>query len=133
MPCYFNSVNSFLISSDQYFSPLLDLNLGPSRIDVFENCKGTALTTQPPRLDFKGHFNIFVTFNTLLLYFFNTISNQCQDWTSIKWPIRNKAQTILIHCLNVLPLFTQQQCFAMLTKIIKMKVFKPDMIYKQLN
>ena len=28
-----------------------DLNLGPSRIAVFKDCKATALTAQPPRLD----------------------------------------------------------------------------------
>ena len=31
--------------------PKRDLNLGPSRIAVFEDFKATALTTQPPRLD----------------------------------------------------------------------------------
>ena len=29
----------------------LDLNLGPSKIAVFEDCKDAALTTQPPWLD----------------------------------------------------------------------------------
>ena len=29
----------------------LDFNLGPSSIAVFEDCKATALTTQPLRLD----------------------------------------------------------------------------------
>ena len=31
--------------------PKQDLNLGPSRIAVFKDCKATALITQPPRLD----------------------------------------------------------------------------------
>ena len=31
----------------------MDSNLGLSRIAVFEDCKATALTTQPPGLDYK--------------------------------------------------------------------------------
>ena len=41
----------FIISSDQYSRPEPDSTLGPSRIAVFEDCKATALTTQPPRLN----------------------------------------------------------------------------------
>ena len=37
-------------SSDLYHSPERDLNLGPSRIAVFEDCKAIALTTQSPQL-----------------------------------------------------------------------------------
>ena len=33
-----------------------DLNLGPSRIAVFEDCKASALTTKPPQLDFSCYF-----------------------------------------------------------------------------
>ena len=40
----------FKISSSKYFSPEQDSNLGPSRIAATEDCKATALTTQPPRL-----------------------------------------------------------------------------------
>ena len=40
-----------LISSNLYHSTKQDLNLDPSRISGFEDCKATALTTQPPWLD----------------------------------------------------------------------------------
>ena len=48
VPCYLNSV---LVASGQYHSPAWYSSLGPSRIAVFEDCKATALTTQPPGLD----------------------------------------------------------------------------------
>ena len=34
-----------------YINPKRDLNLVPSRVAIFEDCKATTLTTQPPRLD----------------------------------------------------------------------------------
>ena len=36
--------------------PKQDLNLSLSRIAVFEDCKATGLTTQPPRLDKVAKF-----------------------------------------------------------------------------
>ena len=36
-----------------YMCPEQNSNLGPSRIAVFEDCKATALNTQPPRLDYR--------------------------------------------------------------------------------
>ena len=54
----------FIISSDGYSSPEWDSNLDPSRIAVFEDCKATALTTQPPRLDnVLSYFVLFLSFN----------------------------------------------------------------------
>ena len=49
----------FIISSNQNCSPEWDSNLGLSRIVVFEDCKATALTTQPPKLDpfVSYHYN----------------------------------------------------------------------------
>ena len=41
----------YILLSNQYLSPEHDSNLGLSRIAVFEDCKATALTTQPPWLD----------------------------------------------------------------------------------
>ena len=52
------------------------MNLGPSRIAVFEDCKATALTTQPPRLDiiqiFFGKKNVEKTFHSAEV-------NDCKD------------------------------------------------------
>ena len=42
---------TLIIYSDLYYSPEGDLNLGSSRFAVFDNCKATALTTQPPWQD----------------------------------------------------------------------------------
>ena len=51
MPYYLNSGEIiFIILSNQYRSPEWDLNLGLSRIAVFEDCKASPLTTQPPLL-----------------------------------------------------------------------------------
>ena len=41
-----------------HVSPKQDLNLGPSRIAVFEDCKATALTTKLLRISINGVFRL---------------------------------------------------------------------------
>ena len=45
-----------IILSDQHRCTKRDSNLGPSSIAVFEDCKATVLTTQPPQLDLERTF-----------------------------------------------------------------------------
>ena len=39
--------------------PKWDLNQGPSQMALFEDCKATAVTTQPPWLDLSERFTFF--------------------------------------------------------------------------
>ena len=46
----------FIISSNQFGIPKQDSNLGPRRIAIFEDCKATALKTQPPGLNWETFY-----------------------------------------------------------------------------
>ena len=50
-PSHFGIERFYNILCSSSFLPEWDLNMGLSRIAVFQDCKATALTTQPPRLD----------------------------------------------------------------------------------
>ena len=50
-------------------SPKRDLNLVPSRIAVFKDCKAAAQTTRPPRLD-PSHFFTFLFPCILFIHMF---------------------------------------------------------------
>ena len=49
--CYLNRVKLLIISEDRDCISEGDSNLGPRRFAVSEDCKATALTTQPQHLD----------------------------------------------------------------------------------
>ena len=59
-----------LILSDRYLIPEWDLNLGPSRIAVFEDCYATALTTQ---LDYNDSLILLFLACYITIYYLNNL------------------------------------------------------------
>ena len=87
--------------------PKQDLNLGPSRIASFKDCKTTALATQPPWLDQYQRLYLFKTPHPIKTYLLGTRSTQSTrstrcilgwstrstrsilDWSTLVWSIQS--------------------------------------------
>ena len=57
-----------LFLSNQYHSPMQDLNLGQCRMAVYENCQANVLTTQPPWLDKLCHLFSYFMYDGLFFW-----------------------------------------------------------------